>query len=120
MLSSGLVQNTNLTWLVFNGKFDFAYLYTVLSNDKLPESREDFLTKIDLAFPHYFDVKLLRDSKRCFKEELELENISVPGQAHLAGSDSYCTLRLYMPTYAAIMQKPNGAAQVRQKANKIV
>ncbi len=64
-------------------------------------------------------MKLLRDSKQPLKEELLLENIQVPMQAHLAGSDSFCTLLLYFQTVAKIQEGPKGEEILNRRSNRI-
>lgn len=36
IIQSGLVMNSNLTWICFAGSFDMAYLLSIIMNEKMP------------------------------------------------------------------------------------
>ena len=78
LMESGLIEDTSIVWIAFNSKFDFAYMTSILMKD-MPETRESFLNSVGKNFPLFYDVKMLRDSKRPLCDELELENIESPG-----------------------------------------
>ena len=78
LIDSGLIENAGITWIAFNSKFDFAYMTSILVKD-MPDSRECFLNSVGKSFPVFYDLKMLRDTKRPLRDELELENIELPG-----------------------------------------
>jgi len=62
-MSIGLVLNDNLTWISFQGNYDFAYFLKLATCEKLPDNVIDFQNKLKVYFPHYYDIKyLLKDS----------------------------------------------------------
>ena len=56
---SGLVLSPSITWIVFHGVYDFAYLLHILTGCDLPETQKEFLSILRVYFPHFYDVKMM-------------------------------------------------------------
>lgn len=59
LMSSGLVINSDITWIAFHGSYDFSYLMKVLLNSPLPPTYDAMLTYIHHIFPVVIDIKVL-------------------------------------------------------------
>merc|ERR1719291_162387 len=59
-LTSGILSNTNIRWIVFHGLYDFAYLLKILRNDTMPATLSAFYTELDRFFPKRVDLKFHR------------------------------------------------------------
>lgn len=94
-MTSGLLMNHNLTWVAFNARFDFGYLINLIRQESLPYKEDKFLELCSIFFPHFYDVKQLREDQGSLATHLRQENLPQPDCAHQAGSDSYSTLQLY-------------------------
>lgn len=94
-LTSGLVLNDELTWICFQGNYDFGYMYRVLVNTPLPDSEEGFLEDTKAYFPLLYDLKYMKEEFEDFSGGLsrlcEILGIERFGQQHQAGSDSWMT-----------------------------
>jgi len=95
LTSSGLVLDSNKTWICFQGNQDFGYMYRVLSNRPVPDSEDAFLDETKIYFPNLFDIKYmkhefdeLRGGLQRLGDALHLDRV---GQMHQAGSDSWLT-----------------------------
>eukprot|EP00826_Nyctotherus_ovalis_P017356 TRINITY_DN1510_c0_g1_i5.p1 TRINITY_DN1510_c0_g1~~TRINITY_DN1510_c0_g1_i5.p1 ORF type:complete len:229 (-),score=51.14 TRINITY_DN1510_c0_g1_i5:86-727(-) len=95
----GLVLNEDLQWISFQGNYDFAYFLKLVTCEGLPDSKLEFLNKLQIYFPHYYDVK-------CLLRELNITSGSLSkissnfgikrmGIQHQAGSDSVVTAKLF-------------------------
>lgn len=63
ILRIGLVLNSELHWISFQGNYDFAYFLKLVTCETLPDNEADFQDKLQTYFPNYYDVKcLLKDS----------------------------------------------------------
>ena len=58
-MTSGLVLNPDVHWISYHGSYDFGYLLSLLSNEKLPEDEEEFIKILGIYFPNFYDVKML-------------------------------------------------------------
>ena len=97
LMTSGLVLNPDIYWISFHGSYDFGYLLKLLTNESLPILEDEFIKKLILYFPNYYDVKILiKDLDYYFNGGLnKLINklgVSRKGIMHQAGSDSIATL----------------------------
>lgn len=61
-ITSGLVLNSDITWVCFHGIFDFAYLLKSLTNEDLPLDETTFQDLMLLYFNTFYDVKSLCNS----------------------------------------------------------
>lgn len=62
-LSLGLALNEELEWISFQGNYDFAYFLKLVTCEELPDTKLEFQNKLQIYFPHYYDVKcLLKDA----------------------------------------------------------
>jgi len=59
LISSGLVLNEDISWITFHGAFDYAYLISILSNDKLPSTYEKYSAIVKQYFPKTYDTKII-------------------------------------------------------------
>ena len=93
---SCLIKNKEVTWIAFNARFDYGYLSFLVDMTPLPFYDNQFIRRCSEYFQTFFDVKLLRDDNtHSLKSQLEYEKLPLPLNAHQAGSDSLCTLRLF-------------------------
>ena len=72
---SNLVNNSSVTWVAFNARYDFGYLLHLLDLAPLPFNENTFIKKCTDAFGKFFDVKLLRDDKGSLHQQLKSEHI---------------------------------------------
>jgi len=100
MMTSGLVLNSEITWVCYHGIFDIAYVIRLLTGDTfLPATENEFKDQLALYMPHIIDVKKIGN------KELKLEgglaklgsNLGIlrDGTIHQAGSDSLFTAKIY-------------------------
>jgi len=58
----GLVLNQELIWITYRGTFDLGYLLKLACGEVLPATEPEFLDKLQVYFPHYYDIKyMLKD-----------------------------------------------------------
>lgn len=103
-ISSGLVLMENVTWIAFHSAYDFGYLLTTLTSQKLPESETEFLEILKIYFPNLYDIKYLLQSLdnhlmgglQTVANTLKVERV---GAQHQAGSDSLVTGRVFFTVY---------------------
>lgn len=62
LITSGLILNTEITWICFHGIFDFAYLLKYATNDFLPLDQQNFQQALQIYFPSFYDIKTLSNS----------------------------------------------------------
>eukprot|EP00826_Nyctotherus_ovalis_P038304 TRINITY_DN3582_c0_g1_i3.p1 TRINITY_DN3582_c0_g1~~TRINITY_DN3582_c0_g1_i3.p1 ORF type:complete len:376 (+),score=76.39 TRINITY_DN3582_c0_g1_i3:135-1130(+) len=108
MFSHGLVLNDSLTWISFQGNYDFAYFLQLATCEKLPDSVTDFQSKLKVYFPHYYDIKcLLKDSTITSGGLSKIASsfgIKRVGIQHQAGSDSVVTAKLFFKLKQQLFQ----------------
>lgn len=103
LTTSGLVVNSNVTWLTFHSCFDFGYLIKTIVVRALPNSEKEFFDMHRILFPVSFDIKMLmkfpavqaaklRGGLQDVADQLCVERI---GSQHQAGSDSLLTARTF-------------------------
>ena len=56
-MSSGLICNPKINWIVFHGSYDFGYLLKLMSGEILPINVQDFFISIKAYFPKIYDIK---------------------------------------------------------------
>ena len=100
LITSGLVLNTDIHWICFQGSYDFGYLLQLLINKPLPETEDEFIELLNIYFPHYYDIRMLAKDKCCLQGSLNklAKRLIIDrgaGDAHQAGSDSYITIRIF-------------------------
>ena len=100
LITSGLVLNSDIHWICFQGSYDFGYLLKLLINKSLPENENEFIELLNLYFPHYYDIRMLSKDKCCLQGSLNklAKRLIIDrgeGDAHQAGSDSYITIRIF-------------------------
>lgn len=60
----GLALNENIFWICFHGAYDFAYLLKLATCEPLPDTKENFETKLQIYFKQCYDTKyILKDAK---------------------------------------------------------
>lgn len=59
LYNSGLLLNSRLQWVCFNGLSDFGYLLRFATNQVLPPSEEQFVELMHLYFPHHHDARVV-------------------------------------------------------------
>jgi len=103
IISSGLVLNPQLTWVCFHGCFDMAYFLKLLTNDKLPQNKNQFHQLIDMYFPHLLDIKSFVYDRIHFDGGLqrigEFLGVVREGDMHQAGSDSMFTTQVFFAMF---------------------
>ncbi|CBK22035.2 uncharacterized protein [Blastocystis hominis] len=96
---SGLVLSPSMTWVVFHGVYDFAYLLHILTGCDLPETQKEFLSILRVYFPHFYDVKMMLTMCPEYTGGLnhvaELLHVTRDGTAHQSGSDSKVTVETF-------------------------
>lgn len=100
LMTSGLVLNSEIHWICFQGSYDFGYLLKLLLNEPLPETENEFIELINIYFPSYYDIRMFAKDKCCLQGSLNklakrLKIDRGEGDAHQAGSDSYITIGVF-------------------------
>ncbi|GLJ13822.1 hypothetical protein SUGI_0220730 [Cryptomeria japonica] len=100
LISSGIVLNENIRWVVFHGAYDFGYLIKLLICNKLPNAQEGFFSLMKLYFPSVYDVKHmiifcdgLYGGLNRVAELLKVERIGI---CHQSGPDSLLACSVFM------------------------
>ena len=101
LMTSGLVLNPEISWISFQGSYDFGYLLRLLLNKPLPETETEFIDLLNLYFPNYYDIRILSKDICCLQGGLNkianrLKIDRGASEAHQAGSDSYITIEVFM------------------------
>ncbi|KAL3536049.1 hypothetical protein ACH5RR_004510 [Cinchona calisaya] len=97
MMSSGLVCNDEVSYVVFHGGSDFGYLIKNLTGRVLPEKLEDFVELVRIFFgERVYDVKhVIKNGNGLYgglNQVAKTLGVSrVSGGSHQAGSDSLLT-----------------------------
>ncbi|KAK2947626.1 putative CCR4-NOT transcription complex subunit 8 [Blattamonas nauphoetae] len=95
LTTSNLVLNDNVKWVSFSASYDFAYLVKVLTNDKLPNTEEEFTKLMRIFFPVLYDIKIITQTKRSLNHLAKEYGVERIGTNHQAGSDSAVTLEVF-------------------------
>lgn len=92
VMASGLICNSNFSWIVFHGSYDFGYLLKLMSGEYLPETTSEFFNQLKIFFPKIQDIKhitaeilTLNGGLSKMATKLDVERV---GTKHQAGSDS--------------------------------
>lgn len=59
LTTSGLVLLPNVYWSSFHCGYDFGFLISLLTNNAMPNSKQDFLKLLNYYFPNIFDLKII-------------------------------------------------------------
>ena len=98
-ITSGLVLNDSMKWVTFHSAYDFGYLLRALTGEVLSDSEDEFLERLQLFFPEFYDIKMMVSDEESMKGGLNrlADALSVKriGQAHQAGSDALVTLETF-------------------------
>ncbi|XP_054820383.1 probable CCR4-associated factor 1 homolog 7 [Prosopis cineraria] len=114
LMSSGVVLNPEVHWLVFHGSSDFGYLIKLLTGkSRLPDTEPEFLKVVETFFPVIYDVKCI--IRFCYNLYGGLDkvaktlNVERVGVGHQAGSDSLltcCTFFKLIQVYNHLRDSP--------------
>ena len=101
LISSGLLMNPKVTWIVFHGIYDFGYLLKIITAKPLPNEIPGFVHLLNVFFPTIYDLKYyfrlhlhnpLLNSLAQLRDQLQIPTI---GDEHQAGPDTYTTIKAY-------------------------
>ncbi|CAG9327712.1 unnamed protein product [Blepharisma stoltei] len=116
---SGLCLNEDISYLTFHSGYDFAYLLKTVTNQKLPETQDEFYKQLSLYFPVFFDIKFMVQGIDKYRGGLSriAEEVGVRrfGRMHQAGSDSLVTLE----TFFTIKNEEFSEVSLEKYANTI-
>ncbi|CCH44321.1 CCR4-NOT transcription complex subunit 7 [Wickerhamomyces ciferrii] len=78
LTSSGLVLLKNVHWTSFHSGYDFGFLISLLTNNDMPNTEDEFINKIQIFFPNLFDLKILSKiiNSKDSNPKLSLENLA--------------------------------------------
>jgi CCR4-NOT transcription complex subunit 7/8 len=102
IMTSGLVLCPDVSWVVFQGGYDFGYLLKTLSGTSLPEDEGKFFELFSVYFPQIYDVKhmmqgveggALHGGLQKLADDLGVARV---GPMHQAGSDSMLTAAVFL------------------------
>ena len=100
LTTSGLVLNPDVNWISYHGAYDFGYILSLLLNEKLPKTEEDFLEILKLYFHKFYDIKLLIQDLSFLDGGLnklvDKLGLKRKGIMHQAGSDSIATVESFL------------------------
>ena len=99
-IKSGLMFKKNVKWISYQGLYDFGYLLKILTNEKLEENENNFIKRLKLYFPSFYDIKLLiKDIDMYSYGGLNklIANLGIErkGISHQSGSDSIATVEAF-------------------------
>lgn len=100
LMSSGIVLNTEMSWITFHSGYDFGYLLKVLTCQPLPQSEAEFFELLKMYFPTLYDIKYLM--KFCdnlhggLNKLADCLDVNRIGPQHQAGSDSLLTSSTFL------------------------
>jgi CCR4-NOT transcription complex subunit 7/8 len=120
-LSSGLVMNSDVTWISYHGGYDFAYLLKILSGLANPPTPEEFFASLKVYFPRFYDIKYVvaQTEPRVTGGLSELADaLGVPRlwTAHQAGSDSLVT---FLTFFRYVNRAFGGALREEKYTNRL-
>lgn len=97
----GLGQGSGLSWVTFNGFYDYGYLIKILTGTQLPYDYEEFrMLKLYCLGSDDYDTKEMAKGLGLYgglekiTKRLKLERVA--GKRHQAGSDSLLTMHLFL------------------------
>jgi len=127
---SGLLKNTNICWVTYQGYADLGYLIRGLENiSALPLDRRQFLLLVKRYFPRSIDLKIFHMKGICcdppvrgirgsgsFQSMASGLKVKRLGHAHGAGSDAHLTLLCY---HAMVVSNPVAAFLLSEYRNTV-
>lgn len=69
MIDSGLLMEDNVTWITYHAAYDFGFLVNVLTNNCMPNNREDFEWWVHKFLPNFYDLNLICKVIQDFKQQ---------------------------------------------------
>lgn len=69
MTDSGLIMDTNTTWITFHAAYDLGFLVHILMNDMMPATRKDFEWWVHKFMPNLYDLNLIYKIIHDFKHQ---------------------------------------------------
>ncbi|KAG0435004.1 Poly(A) ribonuclease pop2 [Dictyocoela muelleri] len=94
LTTSGLVLNSDVTWISFHSIYDFAYLVKVMTNTPMAQNELEFKKFMKTIFPNFYDLKVIYP-KKGLQEIANVLGIVRDGVMHQAGSDSHLTSMIF-------------------------
>lgn len=103
LTTSGLIVDSNVTWLTFHSGYDFGYLMRSILLSELPKEESQFFTYHKKLFPRSYDLKMLLKQpgpisaklRGGLQEVADQLKVVRTGQQHQAGSDSLLTAHTF-------------------------
>lgn len=101
MLTSGFLLSSSVTWAVWSGAWDMAYLARLFTGCPLPDKLDDFLSLCASLWPRLYDIKLVagqqlpEDQRGSLQVVANALNISFSSQLHQAGVDAVLAGAVY-------------------------
>ncbi|SMN21611.1 similar to Saccharomyces cerevisiae YNR052C POP2 RNase of the DEDD superfamily, subunit of the Ccr4-Not complex that mediates 3' to 5' mRNA deadenylation [Maudiozyma saulgeensis] len=78
MMDSGLILDTNTTWITFHAAYDLGFLVHILMNDMMPSTRTDFEWWVHKFMPNLYDLNLIYKMIRDFKNPQQPQSQGQP------------------------------------------
>ncbi|XP_078169697.1 putative CCR4-associated factor 1 homolog 9 [Carex rostrata] len=123
--SSGLLKNPMMTWIMFHGAYDVAYLIKLANFwDSLPDTLVEFQSHVrNYLGQNVFDVKFMTKFTNNLHGGLEevataLHVNRVVGMAHQAGSDSLLTWQVFKKFKQVHFPHDSGISTGGNKTNR--
>jgi len=125
LAASPLVRNRNISWVVFSGEYDFAYILKLYSGTFLPCDFASFEIAVDEMAPINFDLRQTLP-QGSLSSLATMYGLWHRGVAHSGGSDALLTVELLFHALTwterhSIIDKfacPEGPQQDSKKATK--
>ncbi|QLG73508.1 hypothetical protein HG535_0F00180 [Zygotorulaspora mrakii] len=69
MIDSGLLMDDSITWITYHAAYDFGFLVNILTNNCMPNNREDFEWWVHRFLPNFYDLNLICKVIQDFRQQ---------------------------------------------------
>ncbi|CCD27468.1 CCR4-NOT core DEDD family RNase subunit POP2 NDAI_0K02770 [Naumovozyma dairenensis CBS 421] len=69
IIDSGLLLDSNVTWITYHTAYDLGFLINILMNDSMPNNKEDFEWWVNKYMPNVYDLNLIHKIIKDFTQQ---------------------------------------------------
>lgn len=84
LTDSGLLMDSNTTWVTYHAAYDFGFLVHILMNNSMPNNREEFEWWVHKFLPNFYDLNLICKVIQDYKQQQQPAAVSQQQQFSLA------------------------------------